>query len=190
VGNVKASGIIHTIEVVREQVDAARLAELSAGLPAATRALLERRILPVEWIPVDDWMPFQQMLLEKHFGGDEEAFRKLMRKVCERDFNTFYKVLIKLVLSPDSLLERASKLCSTYNDAGALRILGKTTRNGKTEVRARVEGVKTRHTAYAVGFHAYVEQLLAMAGARDVEIERQIRITGGVLECDLTARYV
>lgn len=188
-GNIKASGVIHNIEIARELLGEAKMAELTKALPKPTQALLERRLLPVEWVPIDDWMPFQQALLERHFGGDEEQFRKLVRKVCERDFSTFYKVLIRLVMSPDSLLERAAKLWSTYNDHGSLDVAAKTVRDGRTEVKMRVAGVHTRYAVYGIGFHAYVEQLMGMAGAKDMHIERQLRIVGGVLECELTARY-
>jgi len=189
VGNIKASGVIHNIEIARELLGTAKVAELAKAMPPATQALLERRLLPVEWVPIDDWMPFQQGLLDRHFGGDEEQFRKLVRKICERDFNTFYKVLIRLVMTPDSLIERAAKLWSTYNDHGALHIVSKTVRAGRTEVKMRVEGVRTRYPVYAMGFQAYVEQLMQMAGAKELQFERQIRISGGMLECDLTARY-
>jgi uncharacterized protein (TIGR02265 family) len=189
VGNIKASGVIHNIEIVRDLLGPAKLAELAATLPAPTRSLLERRLLPVEWIPVDDWMPFQQALLDQHFGGDESAFRKLVRKICERDFNTFYKVLIKLVMSPDALIERAAKLWSTYNDAGTLRVVDKQVRDGRTEVRLHVT-MPTRCPVYGAGVHAYVEQLLQMAGARDLRVERQQRMSPAGLECELTARYV
>jgi uncharacterized protein (TIGR02265 family) len=190
VANIKASGVIHNIEIARETLGPARMAELAATLPEATRAILARRLLPVEWIPIDDWMPFQQMLLERHFGGDEEQFRKLVRKICERDFNTFYKVLIKLVMSPDALIQRAAKLWSTYNDAGELRVVKKEVRDGRIEVRLRVERMPTRYPVYGAGIQAYVEQLLEMAGARELRVERQQRMSAAGFECELTARYV
>jgi hypothetical protein len=189
VGNIKAASIIDTIEVARELLGATAFAEMVASMPPPTRALVERRILPVEWIPIDDWMPFNQVLLERHFRGDEEGLRKLARKVCERDFNTFYKVILKLLISPDFLLERAAKLWRTYQDSGELKVVSKEVRAGRTLVRLRVERLETRYVVFGALMQAFVEQLLHMTGARELKVQREQRIGPSGFEGDFVATY-
>src|SRR5690349_8031475 len=103
---LKAASLINTIDLAREVLGEPRMGELVATLPEATQALLARRLLALEWVDANDWLPFQTALFERYFAGDETAFRAFARKVCERDFNTFYKIIIRLVISPDALLER------------------------------------------------------------------------------------
>jgi hypothetical protein len=189
VGNVKAASIIDTIDVARELLGAATLAEVVAGLPPETRALFERRVLPVEWIPIDDWMPFNQALLERAFHGDEEQLRKLARKVCERDFNTFYKVILKILISPDFLLERAAKLWRTYHDSGELVVVSKEQRGGRMHIHMRVEKLRTQYVIFGALMQAFIEQLFHMTGARDIRVERQVKIGPGGFDGDFAASF-
>jgi hypothetical protein len=187
---MKAASIIDNIVVAREMLGAATLAELVAKLPAETRAIYERRLLPVEWVPVDDWMPFSQTLLEFTFKGDEEPLRRMARKVCERDFNTFYKVILKILVSPDFLLERAAKLWRTYHDSGELRVISKEKRGARMHIHLRVEKLETRFPVFGPLMQGFIEQLFHMTGARDIHVERQVRISGGLLDGDFHASYV
>src|SRR2546430_2161542 len=131
---LKAASHINPIDLAREVMGEERLDELVRTLPADTQALFARKLLAVEWVEAEHWLPFQQALLYEHFEGDEMPFRAFIRKVCERDFNTFYKIIIRVLLSPESLLERTSRLWETYSDSGALEVASRE----KLEVGHRV----------------------------------------------------
>ena len=187
---LKAASIINTIDLARGLVGEPRFGEMISTLPPATQALFGRRILPIEWIEADHWLPFQQAMLYEHFEGDEMPFRDFIRKVCERDFNTFYKVILKILVSPDFLLERAAKLWRTYHDSGELRVMSKEKRSGRMHIHLRVEKLETRFPVFGPLMQGFIEQLFHMTGARDIHVERQVRISGGLLDGDFHASYV
>src|SRR5262249_10956414 len=149
-----------------------------------------RRILPLEWLEADDWLPFQAAMLERHFAGSEPSFRRYMHQVCERDFNTFYKVVIRFLVSVESLLERTAKLWSSYAGSGKLEITGRGPLGARQRIQLRLDGFETEHRVFGVLVHAFVEQLLAMAGAKQVEVSRPLnQIVAGKLETELVALY-
>jgi hypothetical protein len=190
VGNQKAASIIDNLVVAREMLGPSTFAAVLATVPAATRALCERRLLPVEWVPNDDWFPFTQAVLDHAYHGDEELLRRMARKVCERDFNTFYKVILKILVSPDFLLERAAKLWRTYHDSGDLRVVSKEKRGGRMHIHFRVEGLETRFPVFGALMQAFIEQLLHMTGARDIRVERQLHLSDGKLDGDFLASFL
>jgi hypothetical protein len=187
---LKAASLINTIDLARELMGEERLTELVATLPPDTQALFARRLLAVEWVEADHWLPFQQALLYEHFEGDEMSFRAFIRKVCERDFNTFYKLVIRLILSPDMLLDRTAKLWSTYSDGGALEIASREKLPVGHRVTLKLSAFKSEHAVFGVLLHAFVEQLLHMSGARAPEVRRPVnRVVLGEVETELVAEF-
>jgi hypothetical protein len=187
---LKAASIINTIDLARGIVGEPRFGEMISTLPPATQALFGRRILPVEWLEADHWLPFQQAMLYEHFEGDEMPFREFIRKVCERDFNTFYKVIIRMILSPNGLLERTAKLWSTYSDSGRLEVAGREKLDVGQRVTLKLSGFQSEYSVFGILLHAFVEQLLHMSGARAVEVRRPVnRVVLGEVETELIAEY-
>jgi hypothetical protein len=190
VARLKAASIINNIELARELLGEPRLGELLATVPEATRALFERRLYAVEWLESEDWLPFQTAMLERYFAGDEGAFRAYARKVCERDFNTFYKVIIRFLVSPESLLERTAKLWSTYSDEGTLAVVDRAREGGRQRVSLRLDAIRTTHPVFGLLLHGFVEQLLRMSGARAAEATRPLnQLHDGVLRTEIVAAY-
>lgn len=188
-GRLKAASIINNIAIARELLGPDALSALLSPLPEATRALFERRILALEWIDADEWLAFQQAMLDVHFAGDELRMREYMHRVCERDFNTFYKIILKLS-SAKTVLSRAGKIWMTYAEPGELTIDIGRPRDGKTDVTVRLVGFETEHQVFAVLLHAFIEQLLVMTGARDLVVQRtRIEHSRNKLSCDLVARF-
>jgi hypothetical protein len=171
---LKGSSIGNTIGMARELLGEERLAALVAPLPDATRALFARRVLPVEWVPLDDWLPFHVALLERHFAGDEEPYREFIRRSCERSFSTLYRVFIKLLFNPEQLVGRAAAMWSTLMDTGELRIVSREKQGERTRMVLRIDHIPVSHAVWGVIIHGFVEQLVAMAGGRDIVIIRPV----------------
>jgi len=187
--NLKAASLINNIELARALLGPEKLDALVATLPPETRALFARPLLALEWIPADDWLPFQTALLERAFKNDEVAFRQLVHKVCARDFNTFYKVLMKLA-SPSYVIERTARLWQTYNDSGELVVARNERVGERTHVTLALAGYGTRHRVFGILLHGFVEQLLRMAGAKQIEVRRTLNIVGAKgLDCELQVSW-
>jgi len=190
VTRLKGATIANNIVLVRELLGEEKLRALIEMLPAETQAFFARQVLPVEWIELDHWIPFQVALLERHFGGDEEAFRAYVRETCRRDFSTVYRVVIKLIMSPEKLLDRASSMWSTYVDTGDLKVVSREKQGERTRVVIRLESFPVSHTVYGITLHAFVEQLIAMAGGKDVVVIRPVNHIGEKgLDCELHCSY-
>lgn len=188
-GRLKAASIINNIAIVRELLGEPKLAELLALLPEATQALFARRILAVEWIDADDWLPFQEAMLEVHFADDELRMRQYMHRVCERDFNTFYKIILKLS-SAKTVLTRAPKIWTTYAETGELQVAIVKEQGGVTEVVIRLVNFETQHPVFAVLLHSFIEQLLRMTGATEIQVDRtKVEHLRGRLTTEMRARF-
>lgn len=135
-------------------------------------------------------MAIHDVVLRRHFAGDERTFRKLVRRACELDFSTFYRVLIRLA-SPAYVLERTATLWSTYNDSGELKVVARDQSGERSRAVLRLDAYETRYAVYGVVLHGYVEQLLAMTGAREIEVVRPVNRAGPRgLDCELHATYL
>lgn len=186
---LKAASLINNIALARELLGAEALDALVATLPDETRGLFSRPLLAVEWIPVDDWLPFQTALLERSFNNDEPAFRQMVRLVCERDFSTFYKVILKL-LSPAYVVERTAKLWSTYNDSGELKITRQEKRGERTHITLRLQGYETKYRVFGIVLHGFIEQVMKMAGARELHVQRIFNMVGsGGFDCEFQVSW-
>ncbi len=186
---MKAGSMVHTIELARAELDAATYARIVASVPEATRELVSRPLLAIEWIPAETWLPFQRALSSMGFDGDERRHRKFMHAVCEKDFNVFHRMILKLA-SPLFVVERATGLFSTYSDTGKL-VVGEVVRDGKAaSIRVTLDDFETVDGMMGVLIHAFIEKILMMTGARDVDVKRTRNdATNGRLRTELDVRF-
>jgi hypothetical protein len=187
---LKAASVIKTLDSFRGLVGEERLRELVVTLPPETQALFARRLAVAEWIEADHWLAFQQAILYEHFGGDEMSFRAFIRKVCERGFNTFYRALIRVTLSPSLLLERTSKRWSSYSDSGRLEVASREKLKVGRRITLKLSAFKSEYAVFGIWLHAFVEQLVDMSGARAAEVRRSVnRVVLGEVETELVVEY-
>lgn len=186
---MKAGSMVHTIELARAQLDAATFARILASVPEATRELVSRPLLAIEWIAAETWLPFQRALLAIGFEGDERRYRKFAHTICEKDFNVFHRMVLKLA-SPLFVVERATGLFSTYSDTGKL-IVGEVVRDGKAaSIRVTLDDFETADGMMGVLIHAFIEKILMMTGAREVDVKRTRNdVTTGRLRTELDVRF-
>jgi uncharacterized protein (TIGR02265 family) len=185
VTRIKAASVTNTIAFARQELGS-QFDALVAELPPATRSLLQRQLLPVEWLPADDWMAFLDALLHKHFHGNEQAFLRLTHRTVERDFNTFYRMFLRLFVSPFSVIDRAAKLYSTYVEGGTIKVdvRSRGDASAPAEVYLRLD-VETRYEVFALSAQGVMEQLLKMSGARDLAVSRtKVKIEHARLAAD------
>lgn len=164
----KGANLVNTITVVRERLGEQEFNALVEELPPNTRTLLKRRIFAVEWIPLSDWMPFLEAIFVKKCASNELVWRQWARAFCERDFNSVYKMFLKLG-SPDFLLDRTARVWSTYNNTGKLEIVEKGTTGNDKRITLRLMDFEP-YPLYAVSIHGFIEQLLAMSGAKTTSV--------------------
>lgn len=185
---VKAASCIHTLEMTKETFGQDVLERMKPHLPAASRALLERRLSPVEWLAVSEWQPVNEAILDHLCAGDEQRYIGFFRRVCERDFSTLYKTFLK-VLSPTYVLDRTAKLWSTYNDGGTLTLVRLAEHGGRQQLRLELRGYD-HFPKFRLVLQAFIEQLLTMTGAKDVDVRLGAPAAGAkTLDCDFFVSF-
>ncbi|MCC6809599.1 MAG: hypothetical protein IT381_19375 [Deltaproteobacteria bacterium] len=187
-GQTKGANLINTIAVARDRLGEQRFAELLERLPERTRELVKRRIVAVEWVALDDWMPFLQTLFAEHCRSDEVQWREWAHAFCERDFNTVYKFFLKLG-SPGFIIGRAARVWRTYNDSGQLEVLSREQREKETHILMRLSDFEP-YPLYAVSVQGFMEQLLAMSGAKASTVRMTARdVKNGRLVAEYAITY-
>lgn len=181
---IKAASLINAIMIVREVLGAARFQALVERCPAETQPLLRRTLVAVEWVALDQWAPFLAALFENVFRRDEPQFRRLLRAICKRDFSTVYRVYLNHA-SPHGVLSKATSIWAAYLDTGSLTTEPKEITSADRQVVIHLRGLESGHSFLTMVVHAYIEQLMAMAGADACTVQRSSeQQTRGLLSCD------
>ncbi len=187
-GHSKGGGVANTIAVMQELMGPARFQQLTDRLPPATQALIKRRVLAVEWIPIADLTPLTEGFFADWCGSDEAKLIEQSRQSCRRDFNTLYRFFLR-VLSPAYVLERTAQIFHTYTDAGTLEITEHRKENGTETLRLRLQGYYPC-ALYAVTTGAYMFEILTLAQAKDVKVRHSnVVVAGGELSCNYEVTF-
>jgi hypothetical protein len=185
---VRGTNVTNGIAVLVEKLGAERLRQVLAHLPESARTLPNRRILAIEWVPLEDWYAVLAAALEELYHGDEAQILQLSREMCARDFHTVYRFFLRL--APKSLLlNRAGKIWRTYHTVGELSA----TEEAQDGVHHRVRYVLRDYEPLplmAITLQGYIEQVLSMMGAKAL-VTRVARceVIAGRLLAEITADF-
>jgi hypothetical protein len=186
---MKAGSMIHSMQVTRATLGEEAYGAILKTLPPGTFTLVTGPLLALEWVPTEIWLPFHRAVLEHHFHGDEKAFRDLAQKVCEKDFNVFHKLVLK-VASPIFVLERATSLFATYSDSGKFTAAVTSRDDERIHVHVALTDFETKDGIMGILTHAFVEKLLHLVNARAVEVRRTKNVVaGGKLHMELEISF-
>ena len=186
---IKGASLITTIGIMREVLGVARFQEIVARCPVPTQNLLRRTLIALEWVPLDQWAPFLQAIHEHICHRDDPQFRRLMRAVCKRDFSTLYRSYVNQS-SPKSILDKADSIWSSYFDSGSLTLLPGPPEEKPQQLTLQMRNLETSFPVYAVTMHAYLEQLMVMAGAKSCTVQREHEsLQDGKLSCDFVINF-
>lgn len=181
---IKGASLINTIGILREVLGMNRFQEIVALCPPPTQNLIRRTLIAVEWIAIEQWAPFVELIFEHICRRDEHQFRRLMRAVCKRDFSTLYRSYIAQA-SPQTILERSSAIWSSYFDSGSLSLAADILTQDPQQRTLELRGLETTSLVFAMIMHAYLEQLMLMTGAQNCTIQRtRERHSDGRFSCD------
>jgi hypothetical protein len=132
--------------------------------------------LGVGWYPLALYARLLRAVDQQLGQGDLRAIRPITRFEAERDLPTIHRLLLKMV-NPVFVVEKMAELWPRYHSTGQLRI----ERRGDRAVDATLADWSSDE-ALCVGFQAYCERAIELAGARDVRIAHSIcRARGGAV---------
>lgn len=181
---IKGATIINTLSIVRELVGSDGMQSIITSCPRETQQLLRRTLMAVEWVSVDVWSPLLIAILDRVTARDENKYRRLIRAVCKRDFSGTYRIYLQNA-DPMALLEKLQSIWSAYFDSGTLSAVPQDAKNGVQQVILELRNLNAADPIYLVTLHAYIEQLLIMAGAQKATVQRRREShLDGRLACD------
>lgn len=164
----KGAGVASFIAVVKERLSAAELQRVEAALPEASKQLLHRRILAVEWIPIEDQAPIGKAMIAHVFAGDEEKYLAIVREASGRDLAGVYKLFMR-VMSPQAIAKQASKIFATYVEHGAMSVVQKASEDGRVRFDLRVTEYCPLPESWLT-LRGYIESPLMRSGAKNLTV--------------------
>lgn len=186
---IKGAALTSGIALFEELIGPRRLQQIVATCPPETQRLMARTILGVEWIPLDVWGELMQRLYVEALGADENKLLRLIRAACQRDFSTTYRPFVANV-QPAALLAKIPQLWPQFFDSGTLTV-GPIERQGeRSVVTLQLRNLEAPTAVFTIIIQGYLEQMLTMAGARELEVQRQReKLFNGRVSCDWRIRF-
>lgn len=188
--SIKGAPLLNCMAVVREVAGVKRYDELLSGCPIETQHLLRRTLMAIEWVSLDAWSPFLQAIFERLANRDENQFKRLLRVICQRDFQTIYRPYV-LNAKPTTVLGKMQSIWSAYFDSGSLSAGPLTVSGSQHELTIQMRDLETSSSVMFMVVHAYLEQVLAMVGAKDFQVVRNKEARSGMgrLSCEFHVRF-
>jgi hypothetical protein len=168
---VKGAAILDGVSVVREVCGAARFEQLVLDCPQETQKLLQRTMMAIEWVNLDLWTPFLEVLHRQIALQDEPRFRRLLRAFCQRDFQTVYRPYIQSATAV-SLCSKIPQIWSAYFESGSLSAGVLAQHDRQYGVTVQLRDIESASPLVTTLVHAYIEQVLTMVGAKDCQVTR------------------
>jgi hypothetical protein len=148
-----------------ECYSATDLEKLRSAMDEELRELFDsNRILTISWV---DYSTYLKVLLtaDKILGsGDFEILKQANYFSARNDLHGIYQVLVSLI-SPKTAIGALSRLMNKYYDHGKLTVVDLK----EDSATIRIEGAPDIPRFHDIDQGAYVEEVLRMAGANNVE---------------------
>jgi hypothetical protein len=153
--------------------------KLKAALDQESRELFESKyVLPFSFVDYGTFLKIQ-LTADKVIGrGDFELVKQLNYYSARHDVHGVYKFIVSL-LSPKTAFQALSKLLNQFYDKGKLH-LENATSNGVTIIIEDAPDIPLYHD---IEQGAYVEEIVRMAGAKDIKFTHTQCMARGDVRC-------
>ena len=182
--NVKGASITARLRFVRERHGEDGLRRLLDAVPATTRAALERRVLPQEWVPYDVFVEMG-VAADRLFGtGDLAVCQELGRYSAEVNLPTLYRLFYRLG-SPLYIFRRAAQLWGVHYDSGQLAAM----EEGPGCARLEILGFERPHRVHCLAVVGWATRSVELSGGTVLSaVEERCRARGDET-CEMVARW-
>jgi len=178
---IKGSGVLALPQFVKMRFPG-RFNEWVDSLPPASRAFHERAILASDWYPLYDALIVPtQKLCDLFFNGDERGAWEAGMFSAEYALKGFYRIFFRLG-SPQFLINRATRVFSSYYSESELRVVESSTRRCVVHIVAFPEPYWTLDLRIG----GWIERALELVGCKGIRVE----ITKSKAKGDPVTEYV
>jgi hypothetical protein len=182
--NVKGAAVTARIRYVRERHGEEGLARLLAEVPAATRAVIEGRVLPQAWIPYDVFVDVG-VVADRLFGaGDLALCYEMARFAADVNLPTLYRLFYRIG-NPQYIFRRAAQLWSVHYDSGHLAAIGE----GRDSARLEIVDFDCPTRVHCLSVLGWAARSIELSGGVVLVAEEQRCRARGDESCELFARW-
>lgn len=157
---------------------------VTLALAPATRALLERRVLPHEWVPFSAFVDVN-VVADRVLGkGDLALCREMGAWAASANLPRIFKLFYRLG-SPMFMFERAAKLWSAHYDSGRME----TQRGDADAMHLSIYEFGEPRRAHCLSVLGWISRSIEMSGAKVTSaVEKRCRVRGDDC-CELVAHW-
>lgn len=172
------------LRYVQEKHGEAGARQLVEQLAPQTQALLERHVLPHEWVPFSAFIDVN-VVADRLFGkGDLALCREMGAWSATANLPRIFR-LFYLLGSPMFIFERAAKLWSAHYDSGRLE----TWRDDEGGAHLAIHDFGQPHRAHCLTVLGWTTRSIELSGAKVLSAgEARCRARGDA-HCELVARW-
>ena len=180
----KGVAVIARLKWVQQVHGDAGFNQLLAALPQASRDVVDARILPHGWVPLQVFIDVL-VTLDALFGrGDLALCRELGGWAAAENLPRVFKIFFRFG-SPTFLFDRAAKLWRSHYDSGTLAVLDRE----ETGARLVISDFAAPHRAHCLSVLGWAAKSIELWGAGVTYAEEEKCRTRGDAACEMVARW-
>jgi hypothetical protein len=157
----KGALVVGLVDHVEDTLGEAGAMAWRAALDPVTRAKIDGVILPMAWLPVQ---VLEDLVHALGADGDTARLTTSGRAVAAREMSTTHRLFLQTA-SPASVLERIPHLHRLYFSRGDVKVIAV-----PSGARIDLEGTHLESVALVQWLAAFWQEVLELAGARDVKV--------------------
>lgn len=171
-------GWVTFLNYLNENFTPAQIEKLKSKLDDKAKDLFEKKVIATAWI---DYSVYIKILViaDKILGkGDLDLIRQVNYYQARREVKGVLRILVSL-LSPHTVIKSSLKLWTQYYDKGKITTVNITNHS----VTFKIEDAQDIPLYHDVELEAYFEELMRMAGAKNIKWNNQKCIARGDSYC-------
>ena len=171
---IKGSVVLDSITGIQKRDGDAVYEEIRSQLDEETRKMFQGTISGSSWYPLDLFLRFLAVEINKSAGGNEQVLVTRSEKVIERQLRGVYKIFVK-VGSPEFLMKRIAAVHATYFNG--VDIDFKLISPGNAVIR--YTGFEPKHRLIGFTTIGFFRKALELSGATDRDVRYIVPIEAG-----------
>lgn len=183
---IKGSPIADTFDSIRTKFGDEGVQQILDALSDESRLVLGTgNVLASSWYSLDAFAELLEVEINTFYKGDRTALIGLSEKVVERQLKGIYRVFLRLIVSPETIVGKITNMNNTYFQG----ISGKARLVAPQTFISRYEGFQINHQIIEYVIHGYFRAALRLCGAKNINTNFSTPIKAGKPFCEITISW-
>ncbi len=182
---IKGSVVGDAIKIIKSKYGEQTLNTVFGLLKPETCAVFDsKRVIPMNWYALDDFIKFLEADLKVTSNGNEEDLIKRSEDLIGAQLTGIYKIFVKLG-SPEFVLTRIATVNQTYFRGVTVEVNLPAPRNAVV----RLTGFAKEHRLIGLSIIGFYKKALEVSGAKNIKAEYTTSIEEDKGFCELDLRW-